>query len=152
MDMISKKTTMHPAIFVPLILLDMPYSALTCQKFYALLREWNHMISEGLALSWLLREPHLPAGSSSNVNSSGLESCCPLNARAKPEELLRQIKHGRYLIIDSPHLVFCSLTLPGILMMLFRIPGYFRWLDSKQCSEYKQRNIFPKQRLYWHIK
>ena len=152
MDVISKKTTMHPPIFIALILLEMLCSALTCQKFYALPHEWNNTISKRLALSWLLREPHLPAGSSSNVNSFGLESYSLPNARAKPEEVLRQIKHGQYLIIDSPHLVFCSLTLPGILMMLFRIPEYFRRLDSKPCFEYKQPNIFPKQRLYWHIK
>lgn len=71
---------------------------------------------------WLLKESHLPARSSSKVNSSGFKSYSLPSARAKPEELLRQIKHGPYLIIDSPCLVFCSLTLPGILRMLFRIP------------------------------
>lgn len=117
-----KKSPVHTHIYTSSILLKMLYSALTCQKFYALFYKWNDTRSEGLALFGYWKKPHLPAGSSSKVNSSGFKSYSLPSARAKPEELLRQIKHGPYLIIDAPCLVFCSLTLPGILRMRFRIP------------------------------
>lgn len=35
--------------------------------------------------------------------------------------ILNQTQRRGCLIIASPHLVFCSLSFPGILMMLFRI-------------------------------
>lgn len=47
------------------------------------------------------------------------------SARAKPRSCSTELKHGQYLITDTPRGVFCSLTLPGILMMLFRLHFLF---------------------------
>lgn len=116
-DTISKKSTVHPPLCTSSILLKMLYSSYLPEILCPVPR-----MKQWLALSWLLREPHLPAGSSSKVNSSGLKSYSLPSARAKSEEVLRQIKLGLHLIIDSSHLVFCSLTLPGILRMLSRTP------------------------------
>lgn len=157
MNIIFKKSTVYPPPnFISLIRNSVLHSHLPEILCPVPWRKQHNKWSERLALPWLLRELYYPPRSSSKVNSFGLESYSLTNVRAKPKKLLSRIKHGQYLITDSPHLVFCSLTLPGILLYSeytsFSSSAYFRWLDSKQCFVYKQHNIFPKHRLYQHIK
>lgn len=120
MDIISKKSAVycipHPAIRTLLssARISTPYSM-----------EETTLTSEGLALPWLLKERDYPPSHLLKRTPLGWKAFSLTSARAKPKELLNRIKHGRYPITGAPHLVFCSLTLPGILMMLFRLHFLF---------------------------
>lgn len=96
------------------------HSPQICLKFYILSMKEKHSSEESTDLAF--ERTSCTSWVSFYKNSLGKTAVLwPAVGRAELKERLNQMDRCWCLIIDSPHLVFCSLSLPGILMMLFRI-------------------------------